>query len=48
VSGLVWRFIIDDPSRHQQRPFETLGDVDAKLGEQAADHVDQLRALLDQ
>jgi hypothetical protein len=44
----VWCFTIDDPSRHQQRPLEPLGDVDAKLGEQAADHVDQLCTLLDQ
>ena len=39
---------IDDLSRHQQRPFQPLGNVDAKLGQKAPDHVDQLRALLDQ
>src|SRR5215218_4105336 len=44
----VWCFAIDDPSRHHQRPLEPFWDIDAKLGEQAADHVDQLRALLDQ
>ncbi len=39
-------FIIDDSSRHQHRPLEPLGDVDAQLGEQAADHVDCLCTLL--
>jgi hypothetical protein len=42
----IWCFTIDDSSRHQHRPLEPLGDVDAKLGEQAADHVDCLCTLL--
>jgi hypothetical protein len=33
-----------DLSRHQQRPFQRLGDVDTKFGKEIADHVDQLRA----
>ena len=44
----LWCFAIDDLPRHQQRAFQSLRDVDAELGQQTADHVDQLRALLDQ
>ena len=44
----IRRVTIDDLPRHQQGAFESLRDVDAELGQQAADHVHQLRALLDQ
>ena len=31
-----------------KRPLQTFGNMDTELGQQAADHVHQLRTLLDQ
>ncbi|MER8460158.1 hypothetical protein NKH24_29520 [Mesorhizobium sp. M1300] len=42
------RFLRGELAHQPERPLQTLGSVDAELSQQAANHVHELRALLDQ
>lgn len=48
VVGYVGDLTVRNPPRHRHCPLEAARDVDPVLGQQRADHVDQLGALLDQ